>query len=181
MKIKSKIALLSIISFIIIGCNSRNNKETLIYTEKEYWSKHHTSKEKAIRSKYDVYSKNGDTIAYITNYYKSGALKSKVIMKNELLIDIEFVLDTLGNEINFGDLDNGTGYVIRYSSDNGVPTYEGQYIKGNKEGWWKNYHYRGYVTDSTLYIEGVPQQKKSLSNDPLRELINIPLKDNLYE
>lgn len=55
-------------------------------------------------------------------------------MKNDLLMEIDMVLDTLGKAMNFGQFKHGNGYVIEYNSSHGSPKRKGLYINGNKEG-----------------------------------------------
>ena len=101
-------------------------------------------------------------------------------MKNDLLMEIETVLDTNGKKMNFGKFKNGNGYVIEYSSDDGIPENEGLYVNGNKEGWWKIYHFSGEIMDSTFYKDGFPQIERD--DNSLSELLDLfgPLKNNRY-
>lgn len=55
-------------------------------------------------------------------------------MKNDLLMEIDLVLDTLGRKMKFGNFKNGNGYVIRYCSFDGSPENEGLYVNGDKQG-----------------------------------------------
>lgn len=173
-----KTIFLVTVLLIIIGCKNQKKFE---YEIKEYWGENDPEKDKILRTKYKVYSQGFDTIFYLTNYYESGKLKSKVVMKNDLLMEIDFVLDTLGRKMTFGNFKNGNGYVIRYSSFDGSPENEGLYVNGDKQGWWKNYHFTGNVIDSTFYKDGFTQYKKSKNS--LNQLIETfgPMKNNLYQ
>ena len=172
------ITILTIVLFII-GC--KNPEKVFEYEGKEYWGEYHAGNDTTLQVEYKVYSQGSDTLIHSTNYYQNGKLKSKVIMKNDLLMEIELVLDTLGNKINYGKFKNGNGYVIEFTSDDGSPEQEGLYVNGNKEGWWKTYHFTGTIMDSTFYKEGFPQFEKSDSG--LDELLDSfgPLKNNLYQ
>lgn len=63
-------------------------------------------------------------------------------------------MTTVGNLLDYGSVENGNGYVKKYNFQGGLE-YSGAYLNGNKEGWWKFYHYSGQVLDSILYKEGV--------------------------
>jgi antitoxin component YwqK of YwqJK toxin-antitoxin module len=166
------------IALLIVGCN--NSKKNLIKSGSSYWGKHETGNTTTLKNEYKFYLENKDTLYYCTNYYKNGQLKSKVVMKNDLLHEIELVLDTLGKPANFGAFENGNGYVIMFNGD-GNPDRKGRYINGNKEGWWKKYHYTGYIIDSTLYKKGYEQSPPS--TDTLGMLLDMfgDFKNNLYE
>ena len=174
---KNIVTIITIV-LLLIGC--RNSKK-FEYEGKEYWGENHAGNDSTLHQEYKVYSQGSDTIIHFVNYYQNGKLKSKVVMKNDLLMEIEIVLDTLGKKMNFGDFKNGNGYVIEYSSDDGSPENQGLYVNGNKEGWWKIYHFTGTIMDSTFYKDGFPQFEKS--DNALDELIDTfgPLKNNLYQ
>lgn len=167
-----------ILLFLIVSCG--DSKKIFHYEGEEFWSEHHAKNTTTLHYEYEVYSKGSDTIVHITNYYQNGSLKSKVIMKNDQLKEIEFVKDSLGNNLDYGKLKSGNGYVIQYSSYNGVPEEEGRYINGNREGWWKTYHYTGWIMDSTYYENGYPQYPES--DDAIMSLLDLfgPMKNNLY-
>lgn len=165
-------------SAVLLSCVS--SKKVPLSSGKEYWSEFHSGDTITLQTEYEVYIQGVDTFMHFTNYYQNGALKSKVIMKNDLLIDIHLVQDTIGNNLDFGNFKNGNGYVIQYRSDGLGPGEEGLYVNGNREGWWKTYHYTGSILDSTLYQEGFPQyQEPSNSLDTLLNLFG-QMKNNLY-
>ncbi len=166
------------LSLILIACGSSRK---VLYQNKEYWGEHHAGNTQTLQLEYKAVLAGSDTISYLTNYYQNGALKSKVIMKNELLLEIEMVLDTVGNKMNYGNLKNGNGYVIQFSKDDASPEREGLYVDGNREGWWKNYHYTGYISDSTFYKNGYAQFPPS--ENTLEDLLDLfgPIKNNLYQ
>ena len=174
---KNITTILAVALLVLNGCSS---KKVFQYEGKEYWGKHHAGNTTTIQQEYKVYTSGSDTIIHYTNYYQNGKLKSKVIIENDRLLEIELVVDTLGKPMNFGQFKNGNGYVVQYSTDDGSPEYEGQYINGNKEGWWKRYHFSGSIMDSTLYKEGFPQYDKT--DNLVDELIDVfgPLKNNMY-
>lgn len=96
------------------------------------------------------------------------------------LMEIKLVLDTAGNKLNYGKFKNGNGYVMEFDF-HGSPRREGRYVNGNREGWWKDYHYKGYIIDSTYYINGYPQyDAPSNSVDSLIDMFGA-YKNNSYE
>ncbi|HRO75063.1 MAG TPA: hypothetical protein PLP27_02810 [Crocinitomicaceae bacterium] len=173
---KNIVTIMTIV--LLVGCE---NSKKFEYEGKEYWSEYRAGNKTTLQQEYKVFSQGLDTIIHFTNYYQNGKLKSKVVMKNNLLMEIELVLDTLGNKMNFGNFKNGNGYVIEYSSDDSSPENEGRYVKGNKQGWWKNYHFTGTIIDSTFYKDGFPQFEKS--DNVLTEVLDSfgPFKNNLYK
>jgi hypothetical protein len=173
--------LLTILPIVLLLLSCSSPKKVLINEGKEYWGKHFVGDTSILRLEYKVYYQGSDTTINYTNYYPNGSLKSKVTMKNDLLMEIELVLDTLGEPQNFGQFKNGNGYVIEYNSTTGSPANKGLYVNGNKEGWWKIYHFTGTILDSTFYKEGYPQLPQS--EGKLDELLDLlgPLKNNLYQ
>ena len=178
MNLKRSLTLLTII-LLMLRCG--NPDSILIDEGKEYWGKREVGDTSVLQLEYRIYAQGSDTLVYYTNYYKNGSLKSKVMMKNDLLMEINLVQDTLGKAMNFGQFKDGNGYVIEYNSNDGSPKRKGLYINGNKEGWWKTYHFTGTVTDSIFYKEGYPQFPQS--DGELDELLRLlgPLKNNLYQ
>lgn len=87
------------------------------------------------------------------SYYKNGQLRARTLYTGESLMEIYCVYDTLGNKLDFGDLKNGTGYVKVFGFE-GELKCKGKYINGSREGWWKEYDFRGEFTDSIFYIQG---------------------------
>lgn len=120
-------------------------------------------------------------MTYLTNYYSNGKPKSKVILKGDGLWNIAFVYDTLGKPKQFGSLKNGTGCVTQYNSEDGNPGSAGCYKDGQKEGWWKNYHFKGSILDSNLYKNGYQQVEDT--ENALSELMGSfgEMKNNYYE
>lgn len=172
---------LSIISFLIfLSC--QNHKKVPLDQGIEYWNFDGGETKRTPRHKYKSYTQGEDTIIYISNYYTNGNLKSKVIFKNDGIWEILVVLDTLGKPKEFGKLKKGNGYVTSYTNDTGIPEYKGKYVNGNKEGWWKHYHFKGYIIDSIFYEKGYDKSTKQ-GNTALDILIGPPdmYKNNLYE
>lgn len=162
----------------LLSCVS--SKKVLLSSGQEYWSEFHAGDTTTLQTEYEVYLQGADTMLHFTNYYQTGALKSKVIMKNDLLMEISLVQDTLGNELDFGNLKDGNGYVVQYRNDGLGPDQEGLYVNGNREGWWKTYHYSGNILDSTFYKAGFPQYPEPENSlDSLLDLFG-PMKNNLY-
>ncbi len=142
---KTSLCLILFIS-ILVSCNQREKKEGDISLG--YWM-----------------LDNGDStvqniIRYLgaeeyTNesYYKNGQLRARTLYTGESLMEIYCVYDTLGNKLDFGDLKNGTGNVKVFGFE-GELTCKGNYINGFREGWWKEYDFRGDFTDSIFYKQG---------------------------
>jgi len=166
-------------ALFFIGCKPPT--KVFQYARTEKWSEEHAGDTNTLQTEYNVYYQGDDTLIYCTNYYTNGKLKSKVIHKNDGIWKIELVLDTLGNEKQFGKLTNGNGYVKQYNDATGMIENKGMYVNGNKEGWWKNYHFTGTIIDSILYKEGYDISSKA-GNSSLEALIGPPgsLKNNLY-
>lgn len=171
-----------LIFLLIIIYSSCEYDEQFEYEENFYWTNGDAKKEKPIECNVKVYSKGSDTIVYWTNYYRNGNMKSKVTMINDLLSNIEMVLDTNGNPLDYGSLINGSGYVIEYSRYDGAPESEGNYLNGNREGWWKKYHFTGVISDSTYYENGIAQFKNrgTMLDEILNTFTDGPIKNNLY-
>lgn len=138
-----------ILFFTAVLLSGACSKKVLISSGKDYWNEFHAGDTTTLHTEYESFQKETDTIIHFTNFYQNGVLKSKVIMKNEFLLKIELVKDTLGEKIDFGHLRNG--YVIQFRNDGLGREKEGLYVDGNREGWWKTYHYTGTIIDSTLY------------------------------
>ena len=171
--------------FIILGIftlfSCKHSEKNLKNQGIDYWGESRAGDTTTIKTEWSVYFEGKDTMTYITNYYRNGQLKSKVTLKSGGVLNIEFVLDTFGNQIPFGHFKNGTGCVKRFDSDLGYPIEQGCYKNGNREGWWKNYHYTGVITDSTFYKNGFYQVNKS--GNALGELMDIlgENKNNYYD
>lgn len=146
----NKISVIFIlISLSLISIKCTNDK---IETSIDYWGDNEKGQ---IRRKCSF--RNGLLDGYCYRYYSNGQLMSKAIYKKDHLRKIVCVYDTLGRKLDFGSLDeNGTGYVITYSDEYGTRERSGQYINGRREGWWKNYTYRGDPTDSVFYKNSRP-------------------------
>ncbi len=168
------------LSCVILLISCTGQKKVFEYGGAEYWSEFHAGDTTTLQYEYEAYSQGTDTIVYYTNYYTTGALKSKVVMKNDLLMEIELLKDTLGNKLDFGNFKNGNGYAVEYSDDGNGKDQEGEYVDGNREGWWMIYHYSGEIGDSLFYEQGYLQlgtPRNSL--DSLLQLFG-PVKHNLY-
>lgn len=172
--------ILFICIFTLVGCT--NDVEVFVSQGSENWSESQEGVPDLPRCRWKEYLKGSDTLIYISNYHENGKLKSKVVMKNEGLWQIESVLDSLGNNLNFGTFKNGNGYVKVFAVNSGYPEREGKYFDGNKEGWWKNYHYTGTIMDSTLYKGG--RNISSVQGTSALDILLGPpgaYKNNLYK
>jgi len=165
-----KIILVISASILMLVCCT-SSKKVILDSGVSYWGEFHAGNTTTLQTEYEFYEYGGDTIGKITHYYTNGKLKSKITMVNELLMDIEFVLDTLGNTMDFGTFENGNGYVIQFDSDDGSPEKEGNFVNGNREGWWKDYHFSGSILDSNFYINGYIQRPPS--TDTLSLLLDL--------
>lgn len=151
---------LKFISFLCfyILLSACTNDKVEIHTD--YWKNKYGEKEN-VRKKVSL--RNGVLDGYCYRYYPNGQLMSKAYYKEEHLIRIECVFDTLGRKLNFGKLDEtGTGYVITYSEITGEREYSGFYKNGRREGWWKNSIYEGGSNDSIFYVNSHPDISPSL-------------------
>lgn len=173
--------IICILLFCVFSCSS--NKKIFLEEGVEYWGPHYAGDTSTLMQEYQVFIIEKDTVSYITNYYANGALKSRITMKNDLLWDIDFVLDTLGNTLDFGEFEKGNGKVIQFCNKYSYKKYEGDYLNGNREGWWLIYHHHGYIMDSIFYSEGYHQHENSKDNG-IGELIYLQfgsLKNNFYD
>ncbi|PHR43331.1 MAG: hypothetical protein COA32_16525 [Fluviicola sp.] len=176
------IVLASICSCHNTKTKYENPERLLVLWGDEYWPKEKTGDTTTLRQSYKIYMQYPDTLLHLTSYYSNGQLKSKVLMRNEQLEEIQVVKDTSGNDLYYGDFEMGNGHVIEYSIDGGYKESEGDYVDGNREGWWYTYHYKdGDILDSTLYIEGYPQyESKEGSIEGLLDLMAGGMKFNHY-
>lgn len=170
---------LILVLFLMFSCTSSEKK--LLGKGAENWSEFHAGNTTTIHTEWLVYQEGRDTMTYLTNYYSNGKPKSKVILKGDGLWNIAFVYDTLGKPKQFGSLKNGTGCVTQYNSEDGNPVSAGCYKDGQKEGWWKNYHFKGSILDSNLYKNGYQQVEDT--ENALSELMGSfgEMKNNYYE
>lgn len=168
---------LSAISLLNSTCSSK--KENFLFEKQENWGEWHAGDTITIHYKLTAYKRGKDTIYYTKNFYPNGTEKTKTIHINDRLFKIHFVNDTTGRPVDFGNLENGTGHVKKYDF-RGTLEYSGDYINGNKEGWWYFYHFSGEVLDSTLFRDGFDVN----SNDStlIDYLFGLPgrYRNNLY-
>jgi len=163
---------------LLLGCNNGSSVKYLMGQGYDKWGETNV-----IQDSWKAYKQGDDTLVYFTNFYSDGKLKSSVIMKNDGLHQILFVLDTLGNKKYFGRFKNGNGCVIQFSSEDGTPESRGCYVDGNREGWWGDYDYNGHIRYSTFYKNGFAQRQKNEQDDALTKLMDNVfgvLKNNLY-
>lgn len=130
--------------FLLNGCLSNH---TVKHT---YWDE--ISKTR-IRTKMEVSNDVADGFCY--RYYRNGKLLSHTKYENNRLMEIYVVCDSLGNNINFGKLKHGTGYVTMFDDITGTKFMEGNYIDGLRQGWWKSYSSKGYLIDSIFFKDGI--------------------------
>lgn len=168
-----------LVLFVLFSCTSTEKK--LLGKGADNWPESYAGDSTTIHTEWISYKEGKDTMTYITNYYSNGKPKSKVILKGDGLWNIEFVNDTLGNPKHFGTLKDGTGCVTQFNSEDGNPVSAGCYQNGQKEGWWKNYHFKGSILDSSFYKNGY--QHVEDTENALSELMGIfgEMKNNYYE
>lgn len=141
---------------ITVGCTNNKTEVTIDYWKNEFGEKSNIRKKCTFR--------NDQLNGYCYRYYRNGQLMSKAVYKEDHLVKIVCVFDTLGKKLNFGKLDEkGTGYVITYSDISGTREYSGYYKNGRREGWWKNYDYPSEPTDSIFYKNSHPDFMQSLN------------------
>ena len=142
---------------LLVSClhmRPSSEEELFLCVRKENWGQWHAGDTTSLHFVAEVFTRGEDTIYYTTNYYPNGVVKCKARHIKDHLDKVYFVNDTLGNLLDYGSVENGNGYVKKYNFQGNLE-YSGAYLKGNKEGWWKFYHYSGEVLDSMLYKKGV--------------------------
>ena len=144
--------LIPLIIILLISCNY-SQREVFLYEKSENWGEWHAGDSTSIQYKLKVYRKGNNLIYYTTNFYPNGVEKCKTIHIGDKLEKILFVNDTSGHSLDFGKLENGNGHVKVYDF-NGTLESSGNYINGNREGWWMIYNFAGPIMDSTLYEDG---------------------------
>jgi hypothetical protein len=135
------IIIFSTFSAMLSSCHTSkksngNSERLLILWGDEYWSEEEAGDTTTIKESYKIYLQYPDTLLHLTHYYSNGQLKSKVLMRNELLEEIQVVKYTSGSDLYYVDFKMGTGHAIQYSIHGGYKKSEGDYIDGNREGWW---------------------------------------------
>jgi hypothetical protein len=165
--------------FLLLSCT--NTEKQLLAEGADKWSEFSAGDTSTIHTEWMVFKEGKDTMTYLTNYYANGKLKSKVLLKGDGVWNIEFVNDTLGKPKQFGKLKNGNGCVTQFNSEDGNPVSAGCYKNGQKEGWWKNFHFKGSVLDSSFYINGYEHVEDS--ENALTDLMGLfgEMKNNYYE
>lgn len=139
--------LISIITLALISsCIGKQLKTHYIYWDDENKS--------IVKYKMQV-NYEGIVDGYCWHYYRNGQLTSKTRYEDNKLMEIYTVYDTLGNNLNYGSLTNGTGYVIFYDEKKGIKHTSGPYKNGLRNGWWKRYNFRGDIMDSLFFENGM--------------------------
>ena len=90
-------------------------------------------------------------------YYKNGQLMSVATYKDDKLENVLQCYDTLGGLLYHGNVKNGNGFAMCYSDKYGTPETSGNYVDGEREGWWRRYNYRGDFLDSIFYTRSRPE------------------------
>jgi antitoxin component YwqK of YwqJK toxin-antitoxin module len=136
---------------LLVSCRG---KEVFQYDTKRYWRVNGNDDLTKIKDNINVYYDGVDSLLDWRSYYLNGQMRSHVKFDdNSRILKIYEVYDTLGHRVNFGHLKNGTGYIYRLDNK-GRLEESGNLIHGKRNGWWKTYHYKGYVLDSTYYDMG---------------------------
>lgn len=130
-----------------------SKKEVFLFEKTENWGEWHAGDTTSIQFKVKAYKKGKDIIYYTTNFYPNGIEKCETVHINDRLDKVLFVNDTSGQRLEFGKIENGNGHVKVYDFK-GTLEYSGNYINGNREGWWMMYNFSGPIMDSILYKDG---------------------------
>ena len=145
------IYIVTIFGFLLQSCRG---KEVFQYKHKSYWRVNGVDDSTKVKQDVSVYFDGVDSLLYWKSFYINGQMRSYVKFDdNNRILEIYEVYDTSGVKVNFGHLKNGTGYIYRWD-DKGRLNESGNLLDGKRNGWWLNYHYKGYVSDSTYYTMG---------------------------
>jgi len=88
-------------------------------------------------------------------YHSNGNLKSIIIFRKGEIWEVKAYKDSSGNDLDYGEINKGNGYIIEYAVDSSIPREEGEVIQGYKEGYWIQYCGNGLdICDSVLYTHG---------------------------
>jgi hypothetical protein len=144
--------LILVCSISVLSCGYPD-KEVLLFEESVNWGVWHAGDTTSIQYDLKAYKKGNDIIYYTTNFYPNGVEKCKTVHINDRLDKVYFVNDTSGQRLDFGKIENGNGHVKIYDFK-GTLVYSGNYVNGNREGWWMAYNFSGPIMDSILYKDG---------------------------
>lgn len=88
-------------------------------------------------------------------YHSNGQLKSEVEFKSGKIWNVMTYLDSSGNNLDYGHIDDGNGRLKMYYRDISVLKEEGDVVNGKKEGYWYSFCGNGVeVCDSTFFNNG---------------------------
>jgi antitoxin component YwqK of YwqJK toxin-antitoxin module len=153
-----KEVILILVSYFILvtKLSSCQRRENYI----EYWKDSTGNKTKLIRVNSSIRANKLD--GYTLVYHENGKLFSKAYYENDRLRKVICVLDSSGNKLKYGYLnENGDGYLIQYSSLSGTKLYSGYIKNGRKSGWWRTFDSNGKTRDSIHFNDGY---RKDLPN-----------------
>src|SRR5690554_2130209 len=164
----------AILVFVIFS--SCNNSKDLAVSDESYYINHEgdTSRvteyvgDSLFRSTHYRFNDKGKTrfqvVHHLKNakphgtskfYHSNGSLKSIVVYRNGKIWEVEAYKDSSGNDLDYGKINKGDGYLKEYSDDSSILREEGEIIEGYKEGYWIQYCGNGVsICDSTLYTKG---------------------------
>lgn len=80
---------------------------------------------------------NGKLEGAYEDFYSNGKLRFSYFFHDDRLLDILYVRDSSGTELDFGQIKDGNGIVRNYL-EMGQLESQGQYVNGYKEGYWKS-------------------------------------------
>ncbi len=100
--------------------------------------------------------KNGKLEGTYEDFYSNGKLRVSYFFHDDRLLNILYVRDSSGTELDFGQIKDGYG-IVRTYLEMGQLESQGQYVDGYKEGYWKSWNGREF-SDSIKYVHGVNQR-----------------------
>jgi antitoxin component YwqK of YwqJK toxin-antitoxin module len=136
---------------ILISCSQ--GEEVFQYNKKEYWKINGEIDSTKLKDDINVYFNGNDTLLFWKSYYLNGKQRAHVKFGNLKLLHIYSVNDTLGNKLNYGNIKNGNGYIYVWDRD-GYLHESGQIEDGKRNGWWRTYHFKGEILDSSFFKKG---------------------------
>ena len=111
--------------------------------------------EKGIMTERSYYLDN-DLCGYKESYYANGKLDDEEVYQNGWLIRVN-QYDTLGNLLYSARFDKGNGHYKEIFPD-GKTKSEGEYVRGEWDGIFKNYHCDGSILTMKYFNHGLAEE-----------------------